>query len=159
MTLARLAQRGAAALIDLVFPPRCVACGWEGAFLCEACLGDATPLPQPHCRRCARPLGAPGLCAACQSEPSPLEGVLSVYAMEGPVRPAVYALKYRNLRALAPLLGGLMASHVQREGPRSEVLAPVPLHPRRLRERGYNQSELLAREMGRQIGVPVASRG
>ncbi len=79
--------------------------------------------------------------------------------MGGPVGQAVYALKYHNLRALAPALGGLMASCVQAEGLGGDALVPVPLHPRRLRERGYNQAELLAKRMGRLLGAPVAPRG
>ncbi len=75
------------------------------------------------------------------------------------IRQAVYALKYHNLRALAPTLGALMASHVQQAGVTADVLAPVPLHPHRWRERGYNQAELLAKEMGRQLSLPVASQG
>ena len=58
----------------------------------------------------------------------------------------------------SPTLGGLMASCVQKAGLEGDALVPVPLHPRRLRERGYNQAELLAQQMGRRLGVPVAAR-
>lgn len=154
-----LLQRATGALLDLVFPPRCVACGKEGAFLCQPCVASAPLIPQPSCRRCARPVRVAGLCEVCRAEPRSLEGVLSPYAMGDAVQQAVYALKYHNLRALAPTLGALMASHVQQAGVMADVLVPVPLHPHRWRERGYNQAELLAKEMGRQLGLPVASKG
>ena len=67
----------------------------------------------------------------------------------------VHDLKYRNLRASAPTLGRLIAAHLELDPVRADVLAPVPLHKRRERGRGYNQSELLAREVGKQTAVPV----
>ncbi len=155
----KLLQRATGAILDLVFPPRCVACGKEGAFLCQACVASAPLIPQPSCVRCARPVRAAGLCEVCQAEPSSLEGVLSPFAMDDVVRQAVYALKYHNLRALAPTLGALMAAHVQQAGVTADVLVPVPLHPHRWRERGYNQAELLAKEIGRRLSLPVAPHG
>jgi ComF family protein len=77
--------------------------------------------------------------------------------MEGAVKEMVQNLKYRNVRALAPELGRLMAAHLESERVPADVLVPVPLHRRRERERGYNQSDLLAEEAGGHLGVPVES--
>jgi ComF family protein len=77
--------------------------------------------------------------------------------MQAAVSKMVYGLKYRNLRASAPELAGLLAAHLKTAPMPADVLIPVPLHRRRERERGYNQSELLARELGQLTGVPVAT--
>jgi len=71
------------------------------------------------------------------------------------MRQAVHQLKYRNLRALAPPLGQLLNDYLMTNPVPGEVLVPVPLHRKRLRERGYNQSGLLARELGKLTDLPV----
>lgn len=78
--------------------------------------------------------------------------------MEGAVSEMVYGLKYRNIRVLAPELGRLMADHLDPGASLADVLVPVPLHRRRERERGYNQSELLARELSKQTGIDLLPR-
>lgn len=64
-------------------------------------------------------------------------------------------MKYRNLRAIAHCLGGLLADYLESKPLPGEALTYVPLHPRRLRERGYNQSSLLAHELGKRVDLPV----
>jgi ComF family protein len=71
------------------------------------------------------------------------------------MRQAIHELKYRNLRALAGLLGRLLNDYLLDNPVPGEVLVPVPLHPKRLRERGYNQSRLLAKELGKLAALPV----
>jgi ComF family protein len=71
------------------------------------------------------------------------------------MRQAIYELKYHNLRALAAPLAEMLYHYFRASPLPVEVLVPVPLHPRRLRERGYNQSRLLARELGRLAGLPM----
>ena len=75
--------------------------------------------------------------------------------MEGPIKDGVYSLKYRGVRAAAAELGRLMAQYQAEEPVPGEVIVPVPLHRRRLRERGYNQSALLAREVSKLSGIPI----
>ena len=75
--------------------------------------------------------------------------------MEGAAREAVHRLKYGNLRAIAPLLGGLLADFLTERGISGDILVPVPLHHRRERQRGYNQATLLARHAGERLGLPV----
>ncbi|MBI4199092.1 MAG: ComF family protein [Chloroflexi bacterium] len=164
----RLAGRLALAATDLLFPPRCVACGSESAFLCPSCQGRLPHLEPPFCLRCAQPLPVTprgqaartwegGWCSRCQVQPLALEGIRAPYRMEGVAQQAVHALKYRNLRALAPTMGRLLAAFLTTQQVGGELVVPVPLHPKRLRERGYNQAELLARELGRCVALPVAA--
>ncbi|MDY6917992.1 MAG: ComF family protein [Chloroflexota bacterium] len=78
-----------------------------------------------------------------------------MYRFEGALRQAILQFKYRNVKALAPSLGSLMARYLRAHPLPADVLVPVPLHPRRVRERGYNQSALLATEVGRASTLPV----
>jgi len=71
------------------------------------------------------------------------------------MRQAIYQLKYRNLRALAVPLAQLLQDYLTTSPVPGEALVPVPLHQKRLRQRGYNQSRLLARELGKLINLPV----
>ena len=71
------------------------------------------------------------------------------------MRQAIHQLKYRNLRALATLLAQLLNDYLITNPVLGEVLVPVPLHRKRLRERGYNQSSLLAKELGKLTNLPV----
>ena len=70
----------------------------------------------------------------------------------------LYFLKYHNIRAAAPHIGRLLSDYIEANPIPADVLVPVPLHRRRERERGYNQSELVARELGKLVGVPVDSK-
>ncbi len=74
---------------------------------------------------------------------------------ESPLREAIHAMKYDGVPALADKLAPLLAEAWRELRPQSDVLVPVPLHTRRQRERGYNQSELLARRLSAQCGVAV----
>jgi ComF family protein len=71
------------------------------------------------------------------------------------MREAIHRLKYSNSRDLAAPLGEMMVSYWQDVHLPADVIIPVPLHSRRLRDRGYNQSALLARELGKGVGLPV----
>jgi ComF family protein len=71
------------------------------------------------------------------------------------IRQAIHELKYRNLRAVAPLLAGFLNDFLLENLVPGNVLVPVPIHRKRERERGYNQSFLLSRELGRLNGLPV----
>jgi competence protein ComFC len=71
------------------------------------------------------------------------------------VRKSIHDLKYRNLKAISPCLAELLADYLEENPLPGEALVSVPLHSRRLRERGYNQSGLLAGELGKRIGLPV----
>ncbi len=141
--------------LDLVFPPSCAVCGREGSFLHDSCEVGLPRLSMPYCSLCADPGEAP-LCRACEAHPPAYDGITAPYLMQGPVREVVFALKYRQVRASAPILGGLIAAHLGAHPVEADVMVPVRLHRRRQRERGYDQAALLARAAGAHSGMAVS---
>jgi len=81
-----------------------------------------------------------------------------VFQMDGPVRTAIHRLKYEDLRAVAPMLGAQMAAHPALERIRADAVMPVPLHRQRLRSRGYNHAELLARPVAARLDLQADTR-
>lgn len=142
-----LLSRTWSGLLDLVFPPRCVGCGRPGAWLCPSCLGAVQPVPPPTCSICYESTLGGSLCSACRRDPLAIDGIRSVSLHKGALREAVHGFKYKNQRGLAGPLAGLMRGVVAEHQAPADVLVPVPLHADRLRERGYNQSALLARAL------------
>ncbi|MEE9202211.1 MAG: ComF family protein [Dehalococcoidia bacterium] len=139
---------------DLFFPKTCIGCARGGGYLCSACAAALPRLLPPLCPRCGLPLGVE-VCPACQGQRLEIDGVYAPFRFEGLARQAVHLLKYRNLKALAPVLSGLMAAHFRLHPLLAQAIVPVPLHRTRLRQRGYNQAELLTRGLGQELGLPV----
>jgi len=146
------------ALLDLLYPPHCVACGRLGAWLCAECVETIPVLESPKGRRRSRPEGQTGPHSARQGDPSLLAGTRSVAAHTPPLLQAIHALKYEGLRALAAPLADILTQHWQRTPLPVDVIVPVPLHRNRRRQRGYNQAALLARAFSRRICLPLDER-
>lgn len=152
-------------LLDLLYPPKCLACGRMGnEALCGACREQFSVLSPPLCSRCGVSVGERGgsdrpLCADCRrSAPFHFSAARAAGHFDGLLREAILRLKYERRRRLASPLGEFMAQTLGKElfaPDRIDLLVPVPLHPSRLRERGFNQSELLAQVIGERWRVPV----
>jgi ComF family protein len=150
------AARVGRALLDLIYPPRCPGCGRVGFALCDGCREQVEYIVPPVCRRCGCSLPQEGLCQHCRTLPSSLDGILAVAVFADPIRPAIHALKYENNTTLAAPLGEMMVDAWRCSGlPKADVIVPVPLHTHRQAERGYNQSGLLARVVGRGLDLPM----
>ena len=141
--------------INFFFLPQCIGCGRESNFLCFSCRRSLPLLLPPFCAKCGKPLPPEGFCLSCQGWQLEIDGIRSLYRFDGLIRHAIHLFKYNNLKALALPLGQLLAEYLQSRPFPKEVLVPVPLHSQRLRERGYNQSSLLAREVGKITSLPV----
>ena len=142
-------------LLDLLYPPRCAGCGRGGEWYCALCLRQTVPVPQPYCQRCGQPL-TNGNCRSCTVAPPVVDAVRAATLFEGPVRQAIHRLKYSNLTAVAPALGQLLAEAYDEAAWSVDVIVPVPLHPARQRQRGYNQAERLARPLAAAFALPLA---
>jgi ComF family protein len=155
--LPRVAKLKRAAL-DLLFPQWCIGCGKEGSYICGSCRHSLETIFPPVCPRCGRPQPGTASAAECSNCAGRLTSIRSVNApflFTGVIRDAIHEFKYRNLRALGPELAQLLFEYFRLNPVPGDVFVPVPLHPKRFKERGYNQSAVLARELGRLTGLPV----
>ncbi len=141
--------------LNLLFPQWCIGCGKEGILICSSCQSSLPRVMPPLCPKCGRPQPSGILCPSCVSWRAEIDGIRAPFRFDGVMRQAIYQLKYRNLRTLAAPLARLLNDYLVTSPVPGEVLVPVPLHQKRLRERGYNQSSLLARELSKLINLPV----
>lgn len=150
--------------LDTLFPPRCGGCGqFSHPVFCERCAPQLRPIIEPCCANCGRTfdplaLGAE-ICALCRARPPAFEKARACWAFEGPPRPAIHRFKYNRRFAMAPRLARAMmqtpAARVLLGDWQPQCLVPVALHASRARARGFNQSALLARELGLLCDVPA----
>jgi ComF family protein len=140
-------------LQQLVLPAECALCHALLPFdraadlVCPVCRHRWRPIVPPWCARCGQPEPLFGLCRICQDWPTALRCVRSAVWLDPAARRAVHALKYGGLPRIAADLAAAMA-RVSLPENGTAALVPVPLAARRLRSRGYNQSERLARHLG-----------
>jgi ComF family protein len=145
-------------LLDLLFPPRCVSCHRAGGSLCARCMDSIQPILPPYCQRCGHPLICQAEpCFHCRLHPLHLSQIRAVAFHEGALREAVLALKYNHRRDVAAPLADLLQQHIKQNPLEFELITAVPLHRERERERGYNQAELLAKELAPRAGVPYVT--
>ena len=144
-------------LLDLLFPPRCAGCSRLGSGLCPACISEIEFIEPPLCSRCGLP-SVENPCLSCRIDPLAIDGIRGVGYLRGPLKRAIYQFKYRQKRKMALPLAGLIYQYLLENPLPAELIVPVPLHMDRLRERGYNQAALLARELSERSGLPVEEK-
>lgn len=151
-------------LRDLFFPLHCAGCrtALETGWLCPACAESLAPIRPPRCEVCSEPFdGAMETftCPNCRGRAFHFECAVAVLRSRGLARELIHRLKYNREIWLARPLGNFLERGL--EDPRLQdwkidAIVPVPLHPLRRREREFNQSELLARELSRRLGRPLS---
>lgn len=141
-------------VLDVAFPPQCVGCGEFGAFFCERCLADAPYATERRCPKCWM-IWRAVYCSDCNRLPRSFTAIRSAFSYEGVARAAVIALKFDGVSALAPSMARPMANALKLWSQSVDVVVPVPLGWSRKRKRGYNQAELLARQISKLTGLPI----
>ena len=129
-------------VLDLLLPPRCGGCGRLGSLYCDGCRRRTRRLEEPICGRCG-----------AEARIRRLTRLRSAAAYEGPLEKALHRFKYEGRRPLARPLALLLAERLAVDGIAAEAITWVPLHQRRRGHRGYNQAELLGRELARLCGL------
>jgi competence protein ComFC len=147
-------------VLGLLFPRACLGCRTGDWPWCLGCRQEVAVLLPPGCHRCGRPLEVRvPRCPDCP--PFPIGWSRAAFLYEGPVRRALFQLKFAGMRSVAGALAPFMVDALARSPPRpptagSTLITWVPLGARRKRARGYDQAEALARSVGRLTGWPVA---
>jgi competence protein ComFC len=154
-------------LVSLFYPPFCAVCaravGPEES-LCLSCTEKVLRIRPPFCAKCSQPftgaITGAFICANCANRLLHFEAAVSAYRSRGVAREVVHRFKYGRQIHLRRLLGRWLAEALQDSrlaSRRFDLVVPVPLHPARQRERGFNQAELLAVELRRASGLVVRS--
>ena len=142
--------------LDLLFPPVCAACNTLGSLICDDCLAQMPAVVEPLCGRCGRSLlYAASVCGSCLQPSFRLQQVRAPLVYHDPAARIIHKMKYDGLFALAKPLARIMALKWPDWDHDPEMIVPIPLHKRRQRRRGFNQSTLLALHLGQQLNIAV----
>ena len=143
-------------MASLLFPRICLGCGKEARWICNDCLKTIGIIKQPFCPECRRPTEVGEFCSICRGGVSPpaLDGIfICANFEEGVLKEAIHQFKYNGISDIGGLLGKIMAGKLKsipvgagfKPAPTFNLIIPVPLHRKRLRQRGFNQAEILSR--------------
>lgn len=144
-------------VLNALLPASCLLCGAHcgAGMLCLDCHNDLPGLGPGTCPRCTAP-GSGGLpCARCQQHPPHFDGTWAAWRYEHPVDRLVQALKFQAELGLAELFSQALATLLIPVAYQWDALVPLPLHHHRLAERGFNQSQEIARRLGHCVNLPV----
>ena len=153
-------------IADVIFPPRCLTCGvimeCHGPLpFCPPCSAGIRFIRSPLCPSCGIPFASPEgedhLCGECLVTERPYAVARAVGYYEETLLTAIHLFKYRGRTGIGEVLGKMMADFAGGiwDMKLFERIVPVPLHRRRLRERGFNQSMILARELSKRFDIPL----
>src|SRR5215207_8367812 len=146
------------ALADLFFPQRCIGCERRASdLLCQDCFAALPLVGSPVCARCGTPTAFETfVCDECKGVDFGFESARAPLRYEGVGKEIVHSLKYRGYTAVVERLAAPLMLGALDGGRRYDAVVPVPLHHSRLRRRGFNQAELLARGVAKRINAPVS---
>lgn len=142
-----------AGLQNVLLPASCLLCGGDSnAALCPECADDLPCLP-PACPQCAEATTHGERCGRCLHTPPHFDAAVALWRYDFPIDRLIHAFKYRGELALGGWFAERLADRLQQCA--FDGIVPLPLHPLRLRQRGFNQAVEVARPLGRRLGIPV----
>jgi ComF family protein len=155
LTQAGRCQGFLAQLRDQLLPAQCLLCSQHSGheLLCTDCAADIARLSGPTCPRCAIPTTHGERCGRCLHQPPFFSTTLAIFPYEFPVDRMIHAFKYGHQLALAGWFGEHLARRLKADD--FDLILPMPLHPTRLRERGFNQAMEIARVLEKRLSRPV----
>lgn len=149
-------------IFSFLFPPRCTFCGdiLKGSGdTCPTCLENLPRVPEVRCKKCSAPFKTPHslpVCLDCRQDKYPFKKVYAPFLYEDKVQNGLKLFKFRRKRSSAAPLACYMFEWMEKEGlPEADLITYVPIDFLRFRERGYNQSKLLAAELSTHTGFPL----
>lgn len=146
-------------LYSKLMPIQCILCGSDHSeqIICEQCRPDLPTLGNV-CPRCATPLSVSSLCGYCLTHPPIQTVTISLYPYASPIDRLISDMKYHNTLYLTNFFAQQLCDKVS-DRLLPKMLIPIPLHPSRLRQRGYNQSWEIARLLAQKLSIPISHDG
>lgn len=142
-------------ILDLLFPKKCVCCGKMGSFLCGICKKEITKVKSGSCPNCNRLSKKGKFCQTCRPKTS-LTGVLfCLYFSEEKTKKLLHEFKYGGIYGISEILGNMMAEKIIEENLSVDLITFVPISKKRQRKRGFNQTQLLAKEISDKTGIKM----
>jgi ComF family protein len=143
---------------QIVFPSNCLLCDAETdasqLSICDCCIADFTSQDRPCCPQCGILSGSGNTCGHCLKSPPSFNATHALYTYQYPIDGLLQKYKYGNQLTIAELFGRLIARD-RSATQRPDVLIPMPLHPLRLQERGFNQAVEIARVVACCLDIPL----
>lgn len=132
----------------------CVLCGIAAnQDLCDPCIAHLPQLPDDHCPICLWPVPTAEICGACLKKPPAFTRTIAALRYSFPIDALIHSFKYQANLAIAPILADLLIKKLTAIESRADVIIPMPLHPIRLRERGFNQAMEISRYISKHMGI------
>jgi ComF family protein len=153
------------AAVSLLYPPVCTICGGAvraGAYLCPGCEAKAVRIIAPFCEKCSEPfegsINDAFTCANCAHRTMHFDSAIAAYRGRGVVRDVIHEFKYGHQIHLRYIVAKWLREALDDErlrGRQFDLIVPVPLHPTRKRERGFNQANLIAELLSVDVAIPL----
>lgn len=153
-------------LMDMLYPPRCPVCREivipKGQRICSGCQDKLKLIAEPRCKKCGKPVGyeEQEYCSDCEQKAFHYVRGFSVWIYDSVMKESISDFKYRSRKENAGFYVDELLHHygetITRLAP--DALVPVPIHQSKFRDRGYNQADILARGIGKRLGIPVLSK-
>jgi len=144
--------------LDFLFPPACGGCGKFGVQWCKECQSRVLLIQAPFCEKCGIPTKQTTLCEKCQITPPTYQMMRSWAVFDSPLQKALHTLKYRRNIGIGNALAVQMKEFVISLRWTVDLLIPVPLGKKRLKERGYNQVSLVAKPLAYETDLKYTHR-
>lgn len=152
-------------LLDMLYPRHCPLCDAVISFganqVCKGCIGKQKRIEPPYCMKCGKTIedGTEEYCRDCQGIMKSYQCGFPAFAYTGAIKNALYDFKYKNQRNFGDFFADCILEQYgeQIRALQLDGLVPVPVHRDKMRERGYNQAEVLANSLGRRLDLPVYS--
>jgi len=152
-------------MLGILYPRRCPICGEivmeKDSTICDPCRKYACPIQEPRCKKCSKELDSDEkeYCYDCMRTPHFYTRGIAVFPYDNYLKKSIYQMKFHNKREYNDFYVDemLRSSGMVLSEWKPDVIVPVPLHKSKQRQRGFNQSELLARGIGKKLGIPVSS--
>jgi ComF family protein len=140
--------------LDLIYPPTCCNCGKVGFYLCPDCLSQIRIIHDKVCIYCGELISRTDICLKCKKQKPKYKALRSWGIFKGPLRKVIHSLKYQRNLGLGDYFAHFMSQVLNDQGWIVDIIVPVPLNKERLKERGYNQAEILSKPLAALVNKP-----